>query len=78
MTNSVRKSAIIIAASGGIGAEVARRLVRDGFGVTIHYGGKAVPAEAVVAELKAAGGPAISGQADVAVFLASSVSLRID
>jgi 3-oxoacyl-[acyl-carrier protein] reductase len=52
MTNSVRKSAIITGASGGIGAEVARRLVRDGFRVTIHYAGKAVPAQAVVAELK--------------------------
>ena len=66
MINSVKKSAIITGASGGIGGEVARRLVRDGFAVIIHYAGKPAPAQAVVAELKAAGGQAISVQADVA------------
>src|SRR5216683_5728166 len=66
MTNSVKKSAIITGASGGIGGEVAKRLVRDGFGVVVHYAGKPAPAQAVVAELKAAGGQAISVQADVA------------
>jgi 3-oxoacyl-[acyl-carrier protein] reductase len=66
MTNSVNKSAIITGASGGIGGEIARRLVRDGFGVVIHYAGKPAPAQGVVAELKAAGGQAISVQADVA------------
>jgi 3-oxoacyl-[acyl-carrier protein] reductase len=66
MTNSAKKSAIITGASGGIGGEVAKRLVRDGFGVVIHYAGKPDPAQAVVAELKAAGGQAISVQADVA------------
>ena len=66
MTDSVKKTAIITGASGGIGGEVARRLVRDGFGVVIHYAGKPAPAQAVVAELKAAGGQAISVQADVA------------
>ena len=60
MTDSVKKTAIITGASGGIGGEVARRLVRDGFGVVIHYAGKPAPAQAVVAELKAAGGQAIS------------------
>ena len=66
MTNPVKKSAIVTGASGGIGGEVARRLVRDGFEVVIHYAGKPDPAQAVVAELKAAGGQAISVQADVA------------
>ena len=66
MTDSVKKTAIITGASGGIGGEVARRLVRDGFGVVIHYAGKPAAAQAVVAELKAAGGQAISVQADVA------------
>ena len=66
MTNSVKKSANITGASGGIGGEVARRVLRDGFGVIIHYAGKPAPAQAVVAELKAAGGQAISVQADAA------------
>ncbi len=66
MTNSVKKSAIITGASGGLGGEVARRLVRDGFAVVVHFAGKPAPAQAVVAELKAAGGQAIAVQADVA------------
>jgi 3-oxoacyl-[acyl-carrier protein] reductase len=53
MTNSVKKSAVITGASGGIGGEVAKRLVRDGFRVVIHYAGKPAPAQALVAELKA-------------------------
>jgi 3-oxoacyl-[acyl-carrier protein] reductase len=66
MTNPVKKSAIITGASGGIGGEVAKRLVRDGFAVVVHYAGKPAPAVALVGELKAAGGQAISVQADVA------------
>jgi 3-oxoacyl-[acyl-carrier protein] reductase len=66
MANTVKKSAIIAGASGGIGSAVAKRLVRDGFAVAVHYAGKPTPAEALVAEIKAAGGQAISVQADVA------------
>ena len=66
MTNPVKKSAIITGASGGIGGEVAKRLVRDGFAVVVHYAGKPAPALALVGKLKAAGGQAISVQADVA------------
>jgi 3-oxoacyl-[acyl-carrier protein] reductase len=66
MTNPVKKSAIVTGASGGIGSEIAKRLVRDGFGVIVHYAGKPAPAQAVVAEIEAAGGQAISVQADVA------------
>src|SRR6202789_1974050 len=66
VTTSTTKSAIITGAPGGIGSSVAKRLARDGFGVVVHYAGKPAPAQAVVAELKAAGGQAISVQADVA------------
>ncbi|MGA7930618.1 MAG: SDR family oxidoreductase [Candidatus Sulfotelmatobacter sp.] len=66
MTNSTKRSAIITGASGGLGGEVARRLVKDGFAVVVHYAGKPTPAQAVVGELKAAGGQAIAVQADVA------------
>lgn len=45
---------------------MAKRLVRDGFGVVLPYAGKPAPAQALVAELKTAGGQAISVQADVA------------
>jgi 3-oxoacyl-[acyl-carrier protein] reductase len=66
MTSSAKRSAIITGASGGIGGEVARRLVKDGFAVVVHYAGKPAPAQSVVNELKAAGGQAIAVQADVA------------
>src|SRR5260370_38379475 len=66
MTNSVKRSAIITGASGGIGGSVAKRLVKDGFEVVVHYAGKPPPAQAIVAELKAAGGQAIAVQGDVA------------
>src|SRR5260370_24166439 len=70
MTNSVKRSAIITGASGGIGGSVAKRLVKDGFAVVVHYAGKPAPAQAIVAELKAAGRQAIAVQGDVANALA--------
>src|ERR1700741_4309465 len=66
MRTSAKVSAIITGASGGVGGEVAKRLAKDGFAVVVHYAGKPAPAQAVVAELKAAGGEAIAVQADVA------------
>src|ERR1700739_2246657 len=65
MTNSATKSAIITGASGGIGGSIAKRLAKDGFSVVVHYVGKPAPAQAVVADLKAAGGQGIAVQADV-------------
>jgi NAD(P)-dependent dehydrogenase (short-subunit alcohol dehydrogenase family) len=59
MTNAPVKSAIITGASGGIGCSVAKKLATDGFAVVVNYAGKVAPAQAVVAELKAAGGQAI-------------------
>jgi 3-oxoacyl-[acyl-carrier protein] reductase len=66
MKNKMIGSAIVTGASGGLGGEVAKRLAKDGFAVVVHYAGKPAPAQAVVAELKAAGGEAIAVQADVA------------
>lgn len=66
MTDLPNKSAIVTGASGGIGSAIAKRLSRDGFAVVVHYAGKPAPAEAIVAELKAASGKAIAVHADVA------------
>ncbi len=57
--------AIVTGASRGIGAEVARRLARDGFAVAINYASSAKEAEALVAELSAQGAKAIAVKADV-------------
>lgn len=60
------KSAIVTGASGGIGRAVAKRLADDGFAVVVNYAGNAAKADDVVAEISAAGGRALSVQADVA------------
>src|SRR5260370_38393876 len=66
MSNSATKSAIVTGASGGIGGSIAKRLAKDGFLVVVSYAGKPAPAQAVVADLQAAGGRGIAVQADVA------------
>jgi len=56
---------VITGGSRGIGAAVCRRLARDGFGVVVNYAGSKDDAEAVVAEITAAGGRARAVQGDV-------------
>src|SRR5580698_2253226 len=57
--------AIVTGASRGIGAEVARRLAKDGFSVSINYASSSAEADALVAELQASGAKAIAVKADV-------------
>jgi 3-oxoacyl-[acyl-carrier protein] reductase len=57
--------AVVTGASRGIGAEVARRLARDGFAVAINYASSAKEADALVAELSAQGAKAMAVKADV-------------
>jgi 3-oxoacyl-[acyl-carrier protein] reductase len=58
--------AIVTGASRGIGAAVAERLARDSFTVVINYVGDGTAAEALARKLEAAGGRALTAQADVA------------
>jgi 3-oxoacyl-[acyl-carrier protein] reductase len=65
MTNPSTKIAIVTGGAGGIGAAVCERLARDGFTVVINYAGNAAPAEALANRIEAAGGRAITAQADI-------------
>ncbi len=60
------KVAIVTGAAGGIGAAVCERLARDGFTVVVNYAGNAAPAQALADRIEAAGGRAITAQADIA------------
>ena len=58
--------ALVTGAADRIGAAIARRLAREGWAVLVHYRSSADKADAVVADIRAAGGQAMTIQADLA------------
>src|SRR5437870_2612978 len=65
MASLTNKTALVTGAARGIGRATAQALASAGAHVIVHYGRSAAEAEALVAEIRAAGGRADVAQADL-------------
>jgi len=59
MSDRAQRPVLVTGASKGIGRAVALRLGREGYPVTVHYGGDRAGAEATQREIESAGGKAM-------------------
>ncbi len=66
MTTLEKKTALVTGASRGIGRATAQALATAGAYIILHYGNSVADANALVAEIRAAGGRADAVQADLA------------
>jgi len=67
MASLTNKTALVTGASRGIGRATALALSNAGAHVIVHYGRAAAEADAVVAEIRAAGGRADATKADLSI-----------
>jgi 3-oxoacyl-[acyl-carrier protein] reductase len=65
MTDLISRTALVTGASRGIGRATARALATAGARVIVHYGNARTEADALVAEIRAAGGKADAVGADL-------------
>lgn len=72
------RRALVSGASKGIGRAIALRLAADGFALAVHYGRDREGAEAVVDEIRAAGGTATALGFDVADRAACRAALEAE
>jgi 3-oxoacyl-[acyl-carrier protein] reductase len=67
LASLTNKTALVTGASRGIGRATAQALAKAGAHVIIHYRSKAAEADALVAEIRAAGGRAVATKADLSI-----------
>jgi 3-oxoacyl-[acyl-carrier protein] reductase len=76
--SSIDKSVLVTGSSRGIGKAIALRLARDGYRVVVHCRSRRAEAEAVAADIEAAGGSARVLQFDIAERDATAAALLAD
>ncbi|MDN4051867.1 3-oxoacyl-ACP reductase FabG [Massilia sp. YIM B02763] len=76
--SSIDKSVLVTGSSRGIGKAIALRLARDGYRVVVHCRSRRAEADAVAAEIAAAGGAARVLQFDIAERDATAAALLAD
>ena len=76
--SSIDKSVLVTGSSRGIGKAIALRLARDGYRVVVHCRSRRAEADAVAAEIEAAGGSARVLQFDIGERDATATALLAD
>jgi 3-oxoacyl-[acyl-carrier protein] reductase len=76
--SGIEKSVLVTGSSRGIGKAIALRLARDGYQVVVHCRSRRAEAEAVAAEIAAAGGAARVLQFDIGAREESAAALAAD